>query len=128
MQEFQNHFSPEKLQELSEDDILQYIFYTTGDNTNSLCCWLEMNKDCRNYFGSISGGSAYKFGLFQKKETGIWMTGSPQKPQELSEEEARKIGIDMRDALVRGATIIRNASINTLEDCEKMDAVNFRLP
>ena len=50
------------------------------------------------------------------------MTGSPQKPQELSEEEARKIGIDMRDALVRGATIIRNASINTLEDCEKMDA------
>ena len=81
-----------------------------------------MNKDCRNYFGSISGGSAYKFGLFQKKETGIWMTGSPQKPQELSEEEARKIGIDMRDALVRGATIIRNASINTLEDCEKMDA------
>ena len=122
LQEFQNHFSPEKLQELSEDDILQYIFYTTGDNTNSLCCWLEMNKDCRNYFGSISGGSAYKFGLFQKKETGIWMTGSPQKPQELSEEEARKIGIDMRDALVRGATIIRNASINTLEDCEKMDA------
>ena len=102
LQEFQNHFSPEKLQGLSEDDILQYIFYTTGDNTNSLCCWLEMNKDCRNYFGSISGGSAYKFGLFQKKETGIWMTGSPQKPQELSEEEARKIGIDMRDALVRG--------------------------
>lgn len=55
------------------------------------------------------------------------MTGSPQKPQELSEEEARKIGIDMRDALVRGATIIRNASINTLEDCEKWMLI-FRLP
>ena len=44
------------------------------------CCWLEHNADCREYFGSIAGGSAYKFGLFQKKDTGEWMTGSPQKP------------------------------------------------
>lgn len=50
------------------------------------------------------------------------MSGSPQKPQELSEEEAIKLGTDMRDALVRGVRVIRSATVNTLEDCEKMDA------
>lgn len=77
LDEFQKRFSPEILQNLSDEELLGTIFYTAGDNTNSLCCWLEMNKPCRDLFGSIAGGSAYKFGLFQKKDTGEWMTGSP---------------------------------------------------
>ena len=80
LEEFKRVYAPEVLEALDDESILPTIFYTDGDNTNALCCWLETNKECRTYFGSIAGGSAYKFGLFQRKETGVWMTGSPQKP------------------------------------------------
>ena len=83
LDEFTTAFAPEVLEALDDASLLSSIFYTAGDNTNALCCWLEMNKECRTYFGSIAGGSAFKFGLFQRKETGVWTTGSPQKPQEL---------------------------------------------
>lgn len=78
IREFQERFSPEKLAAIEDENLLTSLFYTVGDNTEALCCWLEHNADCREYFGSIAGGSAYKFGLFQKKDTGEWMTGSAE--------------------------------------------------
>ncbi|TGY93602.1 hypothetical protein E5329_17735 [Petralouisia muris] len=118
---FLSKFAPEKLKVLQGNDLLTSVFYTMGNNTDSLCCWIEMNKDCRMAFGSIAGGSAYKFGLFQRKETGIWTTGSPNSPQELSEEEALVLGKEIRDALVKGTEIIKNKDLNTLADYEKLD-------
>ena len=116
-----NKFSPEKLALLSDNDILKTIYYTNGDNSNSLCYWLEVVPDYRGCFGSIAGGSAYKFGLFQKKDTGIWMTGSSQKPIELTDEQAIELGKKLRDALVLGVNIIRNASLDSLEAYEQLD-------
>ena len=121
LETFKKMYSPEILEALNDDELLSTLFYTMGDNTNALCCWLEMNKECRSYFGSIAGGSAYKFGLFQRKETGVWTTGSPQKPQELNEEEALALGKSIRDALVKGVHVIREADLNTLDDYEKLD-------
>ena len=121
LDDFKNNYSPEVLETLEDNDLLQSMFYSEGDNTKALCCWLEMNKECKSLFGSISGGSAYKFGLFQKKETGIWTTGSPQKPQELTEEEALDLGKSIRGALVKGVRIIRESSLNSLEDYEQLD-------
>jgi len=121
LEEFKKAYSPEVLEALDDDAVLSTIFYTAGDNTNALCCWLEMNRECRSYFGSIAGGSAYKFGLFQRKETGVWTTGSPQKPQELSEEEALTLGKDIRDALVKGTRIIQEATLDSLEAYERLD-------
>lgn len=121
IREFQERFSPEKLAAIEDENLLTSLFYTVGDNTEALCCWLEHNADCREYFGSIAGGSAYKFGLFQKKDTGEWMTGSPQKPEVLSEEQALEIGKTIRDALVKGVDIINNAILDNLPDFEKLD-------
>ena len=121
IREFQERFSPEKLAAIEDENLLTSLFYTVGDNTEALCCWLEHNADCREYFGSIAGGSAYKFGLFQKKDTGEWMTGSPQKPEVLSEERALEIGKTIRDALVKGVDIINNAILDNLSDFEKLD-------
>lgn len=121
LEEFREAYAPEVLEALNDETLLSSIFYTVGDNTNALCCWLEMNKECRAYFGSIAGGSAYKFGLFQKKDSGVWTTGSPQKSQELSEEEALALGKDIRDALVKGARIIQDATLDSLEAYEKLD-------
>lgn len=121
LNEFKQAYSPEKLASIDDSAILTSLFYSLGDNTNALCCWLEMNKECRSYFGSIAGGSAYKFGLFQKKETGIWTTGSPQKPQELTETEALTLGKQIRDALVAGVKIIRESQLDSLETYERLD-------
>lgn len=120
-EEFVSRFNYKLLSSLSDEELLSRVFYTTGDNTEALCCWIEMNKDCKNYFGSISGGSAYKFGLFQKKETGMWTTGSPQKSQELTDEEAVQRGREIVNALVKGAEIIEKAELNSLADYEKLD-------
>lgn len=121
LDEFRERFAPDILKKLDDEEILSKIFYTTGDNTEALCCWLEHNSSCREYFGSIAGGSAYKFGLFQKKDSGDWMTGSPQKPHTLTEEQALKIGKEIRDALVNGAEIIANHSLDSLQEIEKVD-------
>lgn len=120
-QEFLSRFAPEKLADLTDDELLGRIFYTSGDNSEALCYWLEKRKDCYTNFGSIAGGYAFMFGLFQRKETGVWTTGSSQKPQELSEEEALEMGKSMRDALVKGVEIIRSAELNSLEAYEKLD-------
>lgn len=121
IREFQEKFAPEKLADIKDENLLASLFYTVGDNTEALCCWLEHNADCREYFGSIAGGSAYKFGLFQKKDTGEWMTGSPQKPEVLSEERALEVGKTIRDALIKGVDIIKNATLDSLSDFEKLD-------
>lgn len=121
IREFQEKFAPEKLAAIEDENLLTSLFYTVGDNTEALCCWLEHNADCREYFGSIAGGSAYKFGLFQKKDTGEWMTGSPQKPEVLSEEQALEVGKTIRDALIKGVDIINNATLDSLSDFEKLD-------
>ena len=120
---FLNLFSPEKLKELSDDELLNKVFYTQGDNSESLCCWIEMNKECKKHFGSISGGSAYKFGLFQKQDNGKWVTGGPLKQQELSYAEAVGLGRRIVSALLKGASIIAETTLDTIEEYEKLDDV-----
>lgn len=121
LKEFQQKFSPEVLSQLDDTVLLSTLFYTDGDNSDSLCYWLEMQPECKEYFGSISGGSAYKFGLFQRKETGEWTTGNPKKSQALTEKDALELGKKIRDALVTGVGIIRNTKLDSLEAYEKLD-------
>lgn len=119
--DFMERYSPEKLAALSDEEVLQYIFYSSGDNSDALCYWIERNTQCREFFGSIAGGSAYKFGLFQKKDTGVWTSGSANNSKELSDEEALQVGKSIRDALVNGSKLISEANPQTIEDYEKMD-------
>lgn len=119
--DFIERYSPEKLAALSDEEVLQYIFYSSGDNSDALCYWIERNTQCREFFGSIAGGSAYKFGLFQKKDTGVWTSGSANNSKELSDEEALQLGKSIRDALVNGSKLISEANPQTIEDYEKMD-------
>jgi len=63
-------------------------------NTDSLVYWLEYKNDEElpgPKFGRIGGGSALKFGIYKRKDTGAWMTGSPKKQRELSIDEAVEI-------------------------------------
>src|SRR6266487_934749 len=85
---FRNRFGPDKLKNLDGEALLN-IIHDIG-NRDSLVYWLEFKDDEEfpSRFGSIAGGSAHKFGLFRKKETGKWTTGSPLKEIQLSLEQA----------------------------------------
>lgn len=119
--EFRSRFSIEKLVIIPDSELLTKLFYSSDSTNDSLCYWLEFNQQSRLFGGGIAGGSAYKFGLFQRKEDGIWISGSPTKPEELSNEKALEIGKTIRDALIKGAEIIGASSLNSLTDYEKLD-------
>ena len=118
---FLQQYAPERLLKIPQDHLLETLFYTSGDNRTSLCYWLERNAEGKRLFGSIAGGSAYKFGLFQRQSTGEWVTGSPQKPRILNEEEALRIGGEIRNALVIGAQLIGASNPVTVGDYEQLD-------
>ena len=81
---------------------------------------LEMDRDLQ-IFGGISGGSAYKFGLFYHKKNQQWTCGSPLKPVHLTEEEAIEKAEEIRDDLVIGAEIISSFdTLNSEADYEEL--------
>lgn len=120
-EEFKARFSPEMLLGISDSYLLKSMFYSAETTNDSLCYWLEFNQYSRKYCGSIAGGSSYKFGLFQRKEDGVWMTGSPNKPEELTDEQALEIARNIRDMLVKGADIIKNSDLTDLSSYEALD-------
>jgi 5-methylcytosine-specific restriction protein B len=78
---FSSRFGPDKLKSLDGEALLN-LMHEIG-NKDSLVYWLEFKDDDEfpsPYFGNISGGSSFKFGLFRKKETGKWTSGTPKNP------------------------------------------------
>ena len=114
-QQFQALYSPEKLRELADDELLGYIFL--GVNDRSLCNALEFDAQY-NQFGSIAGGTAYKYNLFYSRNEETWKTSFGEGGQRsTTQEEALAIGKQIRDALVAGADIIANhEALTTVND------------
>lgn len=117
-QQFQSLYAPEKLRALSDDDLLGYIFL--GVNDRSLCNALEFDAQYTQ-FGSIAGGTAYKYNLFYSRNEETWKTSFGEGGQRsVSQEEALEIGKQIRDALVAGADVIANhetlATVNDYND------------
>ena len=86
---------------------------------DSLVYWLEFKNDDEfpsPQFGSIAGGSAYKFGLFRKRENGQWVTGSPQKEQVLTLEQAIEKAKSHRDQLVQGAELLERLPADSSDE------------
>ena len=100
---FEREYGIETLKALSGKNLLNKMFYNDTAEKENLCYTLEMNPDIRANFGSISGGSAFKFALFFHSQKQKWVTGSSTKPIELSEEEAIRRGTEIRDNLIAGA-------------------------
>lgn len=103
---FRRRFGPDVLATLDGEELLR-VMHDHG-NRDSLVYWLEF-KDDEEFpvrFGSIAGGSAYKFGLYRRKETGLWMTGSSHQPQVLTTEAAVVLARKHRDQLIAGAEVL----------------------
>ena len=104
---FRNRFGPDALRQLDGEQLLETMHAYGKD---SLVYGLEFKNDEEfpGKFGSIAGNSALKFGIYRRKETGTWMTGSPQRQTELSVKEAIEIARRHRDQLVDGWEILSN--------------------
>lgn len=103
---FREKFGPEKLQEFDGTDLLE-LMHLHGSR-DSLVYWLEFKNDDEfpAGFGSIAGGSALKFGIYRRKETGVWMTGHAARQVELSIQDAIGIAKRHRDQLVAASTFL----------------------
>lgn len=104
---FQERFGPEKLRSLDGQALLETLF--DHGNKDSLVYWLEFKNDDEfntNTFGGIAGGSAFKFGIYRRKEDGNWITGNPHSPQLVDLTRAIEIARHNRDLLVEGAAMI----------------------
>jgi len=103
---FRARFGPEVLRALDGPTLLETLHNTS--NLASLVYWLEFKNDAEMpaIFGSIAGGSALKFGLYRRRETGAWMTGHPTAQRELSIDEAVTMARKHRDQLVAGAAVL----------------------
>jgi 5-methylcytosine-specific restriction protein B len=98
---FQERFGPERLQSLDGETLLNTMH--AHGSQDSLVYWLEFKSDAEfptRQFGSISGGSALKFGLYKSKDSGEWMAGHPTNQTTLSVSEAVTIARRHRDQLV----------------------------
>jgi hypothetical protein len=85
---FREVFGPDVLGGLDGEALLTKMH---GRGTkDSLVYWLEFKDDDEfpARFGSIGGGSALKFGIYQASETGQWMTGNGRQQSRITTEEA----------------------------------------
>lgn len=103
---FREKFGPERLASLDGEALLNLMH--DSSNRESLVYWLEFKNDEEfpYRFGSIAGGSALKFGIYRRKGTGSWMSGSPQKQIPLSAEQAIEIARRNREQLLKGVRLL----------------------
>ena len=127
--QFISNFGVESISALSGKELLTKLFYSDVENKDNLCYTLEFHPKMREVFGSIAGGSAFKFGLFYHKKNRCWTTGSSNKSQQLTEEEAIKVATSIRDGLVQGAKLIEaHKDIDTIEGYEQLYAKLQAIP
>lgn len=111
---FRNQFGPEKLASL-DGTLLLETMHAHG-NKDSLVYWLEFKNDdefSAPRFGSIQGGSAFKFGIFRRKETGTWVTSDESNnAKDISVEEAVAIARKHRDQLLKGVELLKQVPPN----------------
>jgi 5-methylcytosine-specific restriction protein B len=104
---FRSRFGPNALNSLDGIALLNAMH--AHGNKESLVYWLEFKNDDEfpgPSFGSISGGSAHKFGLFRRKETNQWVVGSPTHDKNVSETDAIAVARKHRDQLVLGIALL----------------------
>jgi 5-methylcytosine-specific restriction protein B len=124
-QTFRDRFGPDRLARLDGEALLEAMH--AHGNHDSLVYWLEFKNDEEfpaPRFGSIAGGSAFKFGLFRRKGTGTWVTADEgNAPRDLTVDEAVVIARRHRDQLLRGVEHLRRLPpIGTDDDYRRLQA------
>ena len=124
---FRQKFGPEVLKSLDGEALLETMHGVGTGNRDSLVYWLEFKNDDEfrtEFFGSIAGGSALKFGIYKRKESGEWAkAGADNKPRDISVDEAVIIARKHRDQLFRGIEALdKLPSLGSDDDYRQLQA------
>lgn len=116
---FRERFGPSVLAGMDGEPLLT-LLHDHG-NRDSLVYWLEFKNDdefATPKFGSIAGGSALKFRIFRRKETGNWQAGGEKanQPQDITKEEAIEFARSHRDQLLKGVELLDKLSDNATDE------------
>lgn len=107
---FRKRFGPAVLAGLDGEPLLEFMH--DHSNRDSLVYWLEFKSDEEfdtKRFGSIAGGSALKFRVFRRKETGHWQAADQSNyPMDISVDDASGIAREHRDQLLKGVELLEN--------------------
>lgn len=101
--DFLEKFSPEKLLAIPDDKLLDALFLTQPSTKDYMMNHLEKKT---KKWGGISGGAAFKFGLFQREKDKRWLDGNGH---ELTDAQAVEHAMEIRDKLVQGSQFFENA-------------------
>lgn len=130
---FKQRFGPEVLRSLDGEALLT-LMHDQG-NRDSLVYWLEFKNDEEfetKSFGSIAGGSALKFRIFRRKETGNWQAGGAKlnRPEDISLNEAIGYAKSHRDQLLAGCELLEAMPQNASDDdyAELQDQMEEQAP
>ena len=98
-----------KLKQLDGKKLFERM-HGRGDN-DSLAYWLEFKYDAEEFpgteCGGIGGGGAFKFGIFYRRDAGMWLAGGPTpKGHEISVAEAIAVASKQRDQFLRGCELL----------------------
>lgn len=116
---FRDRFGPDVLRGLDGEPLLKLMHGRDDPSSRCLTYWLEFQKDdtfdtyC---FGSIAGGSAFKFGIFQTKADGAWVINADGGKKILSVAEATEIARKQRAELLAGAELLRSLQASDSSD------------
>jgi 5-methylcytosine-specific restriction enzyme B len=116
---FRDRFGPESLSKLDDEELLQLMHGRQESDSKCLAFWLEFKDDdefAGYSFGGIGGGSALKFGIYQRKSDGAWMTGSATQSRVLTITDAIREARQQRDELLAGDEVLRNLDVNDTSD------------
>ena len=116
---FRERFGPSELAGLDGEALLTLMH----DHLNRDCLvyWLEFKNDDEfdsRTFGSIAGGSALKFRIFRRKETGNWQAAGEKayQPKDITKEEAIEVARSHRDQLLKGVELLDRLPENATDD------------
>lgn len=107
---FREKFGPDRLRSLDGKLLLTTMHDMSASPGAGMVYWLEFKNDEEfptMAFGSIRGGSSLKYGLWRRKEDGVWVTGkSTSSLIEISAAEAVEIARRQRDQLLKGVELL----------------------
>ncbi|HET6880274.1 MAG TPA: DUF4357 domain-containing protein, partial [Pirellulales bacterium] len=115
---FRQRFGPSVLSGLDGEPLLSLMHDHT--NRDSLVYWLEFKNDDEFKsleFGGIGGGSALKFRIFRRKETGKWQAGDKSNyPVDIPVEQAVEVARAHRDQLLKGVELLETLAADASDD------------
>jgi len=111
---FRERFPIERVARLQGEELL--VEMHGRESRDSMAYWLEFKDDevfRTRTFGSIAGGSAYKFVVFQAAEDMAWITGSSSHRKVIDVSTAAAIATKQRDELLRALPVIEALPADT---------------